>query len=389
MVKKRSFWISVCIISLLLIFIVVGMGIFVYKRGSNTDIRNVFDEMIAKRYIVMEEAEHVTAGGYDAVRLLWQVKEGTPLRIGIVYSTEYKKLYIYGDACMPEDIEDMSYQEYFEECLKEYGINWEEVEDRKEDFICKYILGTWFAEHKSSYTKDRLGELEVLDFLMPYEYCGSDNSEWMTVTETVEEGYGGAFKGKVKYTEWDAGNLLCRQIQKSRDYGYRDIMERIEADMNGFNTVSEEIIVVWYDKWNGKEVDEQEYIPLTRIFGGSNASEFSKWLKNRGKVKGNLTKLSYTREEGEEKTREIIEKYAEIRIWDFFQPAEYYIAGEDLNIRLAYYDYESETPGWLENGKGEVWQGWITFKLYDIQQLLGGDGFYIDKGEKNGFYRGR
>ena len=79
MVKKKSFWISVCIISLLLIVMVVGMCIFVYKRGSNADIKNVFDEMISKRYIVMEEAEHVTAGGYDAVRLLWQVKEGTPL----------------------------------------------------------------------------------------------------------------------------------------------------------------------------------------------------------------------------------------------------------------------------------------------------------------------
>ena len=49
MVKKKSFWISVCIISLLLMFMVVGMGIFVYKRGSNKDIRNVFDEMIVKK----------------------------------------------------------------------------------------------------------------------------------------------------------------------------------------------------------------------------------------------------------------------------------------------------------------------------------------------------
>ena len=37
--------------------------------------------------------------------------------------------------------------------------------------------------------------------------------------------------------------------------------------------------------------------------------------------------------------------------------ADYYIAGDELNIRTAYYDYEADNPGWLENGKGEVWQG--------------------------------
>ena len=230
MVEKKELWISVWIIVILSIVLVAGAGIWKYKSRSNPDTGfdkaiNVFDEMIEEKYTVMEEAEHITAGGYDAVRLYWQVKEGTPLRIGIVYSMEYKKLYIYGDACMPDEIRDMSYQEYFEKSLAEYGITWEEVEDRKEDFICKNILGQWFTEHKSSFSKDRLGELEVLDFLMPYEYCGKDNSEWMTVTETVEEGYGGAFQGKIRYTEWDAGNLLCKQTQKSRDYGYPDIMD--------------------------------------------------------------------------------------------------------------------------------------------------------------------
>ncbi|MBD5453230.1 MAG: TipC family immunity protein [Lachnospiraceae bacterium] len=384
MVDKKELWISVRIIVILLIVLAAGAGIWKYESRSDPDtgfdkVTNVFDEMIEEKYTVVEEAEHVTAGGYDAVRLYWQVKEGTPLRIGIVYIMEYKKLYIYGDACMPEEIRDMSYQEYFEKSLAEYGITWEEVEDRKEDFICKNILEQWFTGHKSSFSKDRLGELEVLDFLMPYEYCGKDNSEWMTVTETVEEGYKGSFQGKIQYTEWDAGNLLCKQTQKSRDYGYHDIMERIEADMNGFNTVSEEIIVEWYSKRNGEDGDKQEYIPLTSIFGGKNVSEFPEWLKTSGKVEGNLTKLSYTREEGEAKTREIIEKYTELRIWDFFKTADYYIAGDELNIRLAYYDYEADDPGWLENGKGEIWQGWITLKIDDIREFLSGDGFYIEE----------
>ncbi len=374
MVKKKSFLISVSIITALLIALTVG--IFIHKSKSNANVRNVFDEMIVKRYAVMEDAEHVTAGGYDAIRMLWNVKEGTPLRIGIVYSMEYKKLYIYGDACMPEEIHDMSYQEYFEECLDEYGITWEEVEDRKEDFICKYILGTWFTEHKSSFTKDRLGELEVLDFLMPYEYCGKDNSEWTTATETVEEGYRGTFNGKMQYTIWDTGDFLCRQTQKSRDYGYHDIMERIEADMNGFNTVSEEIIVEWYYKWDGVDGDMKKYISLGDIFF-LNKGKFADWLRAGGKVKGNLTKLSYTREEGEEKTREMIEKYIEGEFFIFFETADYYIAGDELNIRAAYYDCEAKNPDWVENGKGELWQGWITVKIDDVREFLSGDGFYI------------
>ncbi|MBD5493449.1 MAG: TipC family immunity protein [Lachnospiraceae bacterium] len=380
MVKKKSFWISACIIAALLIALTVGIGIFVYKGRSNTDIRNVFDEMIAKRYKVMEDAEHVTAGGYDAICMLWTVKEGTPLRIGIIYSMEYKKLYIYGDACMPEEIHDMSYQEYFEECLKEYGITWEEVEDSKEDFICKYILGTWFTEYESGYTKDRLGELEVLDFLMPYEYCGKDNSEWITVTETVEEGYRGVFDGKVQYTAWDVGNFLCRQTQKSRDYGYHGIMERIEADINGFNTVSEDIKVKWYCKSNRQYEDEQEYDSLADVFY-LECHEFVDWLQAGGEVKGNLTKLAYTREEGEAKTREMLKQCSGSKLFRNLEVADYYIAGNELNIRLAYYDYETENPDWVENGKGELWQGWITVKIDDIREFLRGYGFYIERPE--------
>ncbi|MDE7339659.1 MAG: hypothetical protein K2N80_03735 [Lachnospiraceae bacterium] len=373
MVKKKSVRIAVYIIAVL--SVILAVGIFASRDRIDPNIRNVFDEMIEKDYIVMEDAEHITAGGYDAVRLLWPVKEGTPLRIGLIYSMEYKKLYIYGDACMPEETQGMSYQEYFEKSLMKYGITWEEVEDSKEAFICKNMLEKWFTEHKSSFTKDRLGELEVLDFLMPYEYCGKDNSSWKTVTETVEEGYGRTFQGKVQYTVWDAGNLLCRQTQTSRDYGYRDIMERVEADMNGFNTVSEKFVVEWYCKRDWADEDDLENISVSDIFYG-NWIEFKDWLASSGKVEGNLTRLSYTREEGEIKTRELFGQYC-LEECSLFHMADYYIAGDELNIRLAYYDDEAGNPGWLENGKGELWQGWITLKIDDIREFLHGNEFYI------------
>ncbi|MCM1425642.1 MAG: hypothetical protein NC118_03475 [Eubacterium sp.] len=383
MVKKKKTWIF---IGSLVVLLMVGGDFFVREIQRNLNIKNVFDEMIAKKYIVMEDAEHIAVGGYDAVRLLWPVKERTPLKIGIIYSKEYQKLYIYGDACMPEEIENMSYQEYFEECLKKYDITWEEVEDRKEDFICKSILETWFIENESLFSKDRLGELEVIDFLMPYEYCGKDNSKWKTVTEIVEEGYRGTFQGKIVYTVWDAEALLCRQTQKHRDYGFRDIMERIEADMNAFNTVSEDIVVEWYGRWERMNEEEREFDSLADVFS-LECHNFVDWLRTSGKVEGNLTKLSYTREEGEAKTQEILEQYPSSELFRMLEIADYYIAGDELNIRLACYDYEADNPGWLENGKGEVWQGWITLKIDDIREFLSGDGFYIDTGEKNGVYR--
>lgn len=369
MVKKKKILITLCITAVILAVMAVTTGIFIYKGRSNPDIINVFDEMLERKYEVLKDAEHIMAGGYDAIRMLWTVKEGTPLSIGIIYSIEYKKLYIYGDACMPEDIRDMSYQEYFEKCLKEYGITWEEVEDSKEDFICKTILGKWFTEHKSSYTKDRLGKLEVLDFLMPYEYCGKDNSMWKTVTNTVKEGYSGAFQGKVRYTVWDAGNIRCRQIQRSRDYGYHDIMERIEADMNGFNTVSEEMEVKW--DWNKKDSDEdkQEYYSLADICG-LDCYKFVEWLHDGGRIEGNLTKLAYTREEGEEKTREMIKQCSKSDLHRLLEVADYYMTGDELNIRLVYYDYEAKNSDWMENGKGELWQGWITVKIDDVREFL-------------------
>lgn len=164
-------------------------------------------------------------------------------------------------------------------------------------------------------------------------------------------------------------------MQTSRDYGYRNIMERIEADINGFNTVSEKFVVEWYCKRDWADEDDLENITVGDLFYG-NWIEFRDWLASSGKVEGNLTRLSYTREEGEIKTRELFEQHF-LEESSLFHMADYYIAGDELNIRLAYYDDEAENPGWLENGKGDLWQGWITVKIDDIREFLNGDAFYI------------
>ena len=67
---------------------------------------------------------------------------------------------------------------------------------------------------------------------------------------------------------------------------------------------------------------------------------------------------------------------------------DYYIAGDELNIRLAYYDYEAKNPDWVENGKGELWQGWITVNIDDIREFLYGNGSdYLIKEAENETYR--
>ncbi len=230
-------------------------------------------------------------------------------------------------------------------------------------------MGEWLSGGGSAYTKDSLGELEVVDYLMPYGYCGTDGSEWRRETEAIDEGHKGALRSRIRTTVWENGQgMFYRQTQRSRDYGYQDIVERIEADMGGFNTVSERITVEWKEDKDGEErMSLEHYDSLRGLFYEKYLYDFAEWMKTSGKVKGNLTKLAYTREEGEEKTQEIIEQYP---IWELdyvLVDADFYIEGDELHIRLPYYDSEAEEPGWVENGKGKIWQGWVTVKISDIE----------------------
>lgn len=349
--------------------------IYRYHTIYETDIRNVFDEMIKRKYDVIANAEQTTAGGYDAFCINYSLQEGTPLKIGMIYSREYKKLYLYGDADMPENIQDMSYQEYFEKCLSEYGVTWEMVEDCKEEFLCEKILGPWFENENRHYTKDNLGELEVIDYLLPYEYCGIDNSDNKIVIETVEEGYQGAFRGKLKYAIWDnvfSDKIQC--IQQDRDYGFHDIMERIDADINGFHTLNGKIVMEWDD-------NIFRYDSVYALMNELGMSDFVEWLISSGNAQGNLTKLSYSREEGERKTQEMLEACPLGKLKASIKEADFYFEGEYLHIRLPYYDYEADNPDWLENGRGELWQGWLSVKIEEFRKFVEEkySGYFMEK----------
>ncbi len=40
--------------------------------------------------------------------------------------------------------------------MEKNEITWDDVEDYKEEFICRNILGTWFEEHESEFSKNLL-----------------------------------------------------------------------------------------------------------------------------------------------------------------------------------------------------------------------------------------
>lgn len=347
-------------VTLTVIILLVKTG---EKNADRSTAENVFDEMMEKEYDLLQDAEHITVGGDEAIQLTFPIETEPEIKIGLIYSSKYKKLYIYGHVSMPEDTKAVSSQEYFRECMEENGITWDDMEDYKEEFICRNILGTWFEEHESKFSKNRLGRLEVIDYLMPYEYCVMDNEDQKRNTVIYDEGYRGLFEGRVEYTTWKAPlGMLC--LQESRDFGYRDIIERIDADINGFDTVSEKFMVIWEP--SKEPAGSNDYLTMY-IY---EREEFVAWLKSSGKVKGNLTKLSYGREEGEAKTKEMLENCPAYMLHRIIKTCDFYFDSEHLYIRIPYYDYEAENPGWLENGENKVWQGWLMIERDDIQDYL-------------------
>lgn len=368
------------VLSLLLLLV---WGIYNLKINSIQEEKykgkNVFDQMIENGYPIMTDAEHITIGGYDAVRLFYPVSEEHGMGIGLIYSAQYRKLYIYGAAEMTGAAEGQTCQEWFESCMEEQGISWADMEDYKEDFICGEILEPWFGEGHDYFSKDRLGELEVVDFLMPYEYSGTD----MEVPEEEvvhEEEYGGWVIYKLKeriYTTWSLP-LIVHCKQESKEYNYADITDRIEDDIKGINTVCEGFVMSklefdysFYEmlRKKGEDVDHIAYNNHLRFYV-NDWNGLIKWIQESGKVEGNLTKLAYRREEGETKTLEMLRYYDRQMIKEILSSGEMYFDRDYLYVRFPYCDRTGGKTLWVENGSGIIWQGWLALKWDDIGRFL-------------------
>lgn len=349
-------------LTVIIVTVLLGFGsIKLYGTAKEEHTEgNVFDQMIENGYPIMADAEHVTVGGYDAIRLIYPIAGEHDMRIGLVYSGQYRKLYIYGEAEPDEGAGGQGYQEWFENCMEEQGISWAAMEDHKEDFICGEILDPWFEEKQGYFSKDRLGDLEIMDYLMPYEYCGMDVE--ILDEETVEEKYGDLDICKVKYKTYITWSLpLIRKcVQESREYDYSNIMDRIEDDIKGISTVSERFL-----RWN---IPYPEFESVSGSITDWNG--LIKYIRYSGRVKGNLTRLAYRREEGEKKTLKMLQHYTPQMIREAMTTGATYYDEDYLYVRFPYCDYQDTEPVWVGNGTGEPWQGWLAMEWDDISRFL-------------------
>lgn len=362
LVQRRTGLIFFCIFT---VISMTGINLLGKEGKLPVHVENVFDEMLERSGGAMEHAERVMAGGHEVYRLSYPIAEDPDMEIGLIYSREYKKLYIYGEA--EQEGEGKPYQEYFEQCLKEKEISLSELEDYKEQFICRDLLGDWFDGHNSRFSRDNLGNLEVTDYLMPYEYAGTDNESKKEKVTVETEGYDGLFGGKVTYTVWSQALEGAECIQQSREYGYRDVLSRVADDMSGISSNGERFYIIF----DGE--DHEFYIGTFISWSG-----LSNWMKeNTDRVYGNLAGPAYNREEGEERTRRMLRNIPDSRILTTLSRCEFYMDDEYLYLRFPYYmdsdrnDYIIDDEGEkVENGKGHNRTGWLAVRWDDIRETI-------------------
>ncbi len=259
---------------------------------------------------------------------------GTQSNIFFAYYEEVDKLYIWG---------------------KRVGISWEEMEAYRDYLLYDIIINSYLDNGCSRFSMDNLGEFEVVDYLMPYEYCGMP--EWeVERTEINEQG--------VRYITWvDTNQLLCVQQEIQHDdrrldgYIRANLPAMISNDVFGREIGTSRFVV----QLNGVDCRLSALITIN--------NEFVDWIKNSGKAQGNLLRISADRESGCKKTQQMLQNCPEDTIKEILEWSEFYIEPGYLHIRFPYWDYEAKEPGFVKNGC-DWWKGWLTVQTDDIGRFL-------------------
>lgn len=268
--------------------------------------------------------------------------------IRFVYYEKVNKLYIYGFYNI-DGTEPMS---------------WEKLESYRDYLLYDLIIGSHLDNGRSRFSMDNLGEFEIIDYLIPYEYCGMPGRA-VSRTEVDEQG--------VSYITWlDTGSLLCiqqkiqhelqQEIKHDNDkiglysiLGYVPFMLTDEV-FGRYTGVSRFVVQI-----DGKDCELPDLIEIN--------DDFIKWLKNSGQAEGNLHKTSPNRETGCIKTQQMLQNFPEEKMRAVLENCEFYIEPGYLHIRLPYWDYELKEPGFVMNGE-DLWRGWLTMKTDDIERFL-------------------
>ena len=352
------------------------------EQSERESVQNVFDEMIMNEarllrksanicnvkdyspyeYYVSMEYEHIK-GNISSEILYYYVdsseltkaaplyirfrihdKEGNIVdSIRFAYYESVNKLYIY-----------QGYAVDSEETL-----SLEELEAYKDYFLYDVIIGSYLDNGMSWFSMDDLGEFEIIDYRMPYEYCGMTDRE-MKRTEVDEQG--------VSYTTWlETDRMLCIQQTIQQEVQYDD--ERL------IHMVLRKIPFMLTDEVFGRYTGASRFVVQ---IDGKNCKlsdlikiddDFIEWMKNSGQAEGNLLRISPDWKTGCKKTKKMLKYFPEEEMKTVLENCEFYIESGYLHIRFPYWDYEAEEPGFVMNGN-DLWRGWLTVKTDDIERFL-------------------
>ena len=347
------------------------------KQSERESVQNVFDEMVMNEarllkksanicnvysakpyynYLTMEY-KHIDGNISSEIFILFTTPTvldvNVPLHITFVphdedgnalgvisfaYYEGVKKLYIYNRYTISE-AEPMPL---------------EKLEAYKDYLLYDVVIGSYLDNGKSRFSMDNLGEFEVIDYLMPYEYCGMPDRE-VKRTEADEQG--------VSYTTWlETDSMLC--IQQTIQHDDRRVHGitlghplMLTDEIFGRDTGASRFVV----QRDGRDCELSDLIEIN--------DDFIEWLKYSGQAEGNLLRISPDRETGCRKTQQMLQNFPEEQMQTVLEHCEFYIEPGYLHVRFPYWDYELKEPGFVRNGD-DLWRGWLTIRTDDIERFL-------------------
>lgn len=265
---------------------------------------------------------------------------GNEAKVNFVYYQEVNKLYIWG------------------ECG---SLSWAELEAYRDYLLNDVIIGSYLKNSKSAFSSKNLGEFELIDYLMPYEYCGMPEYYGKTGNHAVktqrnEQG--------ITYTTWlDEDGLLCMQQEIARE----------ERTTSGH--ILGEIPIMLIEEIYSKNIDGTRFVvkrneePCRLSDLIEIDSDFIEWMKNSGRANGNLQRISPDRTTGCLDTQKMLKKCPAKEIEAALEQCEFYIEPGYLHIRFPYWDYTARKPAFIKNGN-DLWRGWLTIRTDDIEGFL-------------------
>ncbi len=354
------------------------------EQSQRESVQNVFDEMVMNKaellrksanicnfkdyspheYYVRMEYKHIKGNISSDILYYYvdssELTKAAPLYIrfdiydeagemvggfNFAYYESVKKLYIY--------------RGYAVGTKKDGTMSWEELEDYKDYFLYDVIIGSYLDNGMSWFSMDNLGEFEIIDYRMPYEYCGMPDRE-VERTEADEQG--------VSYTTWlETDRILCIQqtIQQEVQYDNERLIHMVLGNIPfmltdevfGRYTGASRFVV----QIDGKDCELSDLIEIN--------DDFIEWMKSSGQAEGNLLRISPDWKTGCRKTKKMLKNFPEEQMKTVLENCEFYIEPGYLHIRFPYWDYEAEEPAFVKNGN-DLWRGWLTVKTDDIERFL-------------------